>query len=382
MSDIEDACGPESVGKVGLRIGAIFVILVTSLFGTMFPILSKRVNVLRRYVAGAVFEFAKFFGSGVILATGFIHLLEPAVDEIGEGNTLSAGGCIADGWGEYPYAFALCLASLFFTFVTQIVFFRLGTARLAKLGNAPAPHIHIVGHPGHVDAQGFAGAEDPAATQGSATSAMEKGALSPSSDGTMSAGASFSDAMEENPLVAQLMGVFTLEFGVVLHSVIIGLTLATTGDDEVTTLFIVIIFHRASSPSPPILLPLTPLPRTEMFEGLGLGSRLAFLNLEDRYAYLPWAGALLYSLCTPVGMAIGLGLREGISMSSGSASVASGVLDAISSGILLYTATVELIAHEFIFNKFYHTCSWPRLFFSLACFALGAGIMALLGKWA
>ena len=107
-----------------------------------------------------------------------------------------------------------------------------------------------------------------------------------------------------------------------------------------------------------------------MFEGLGLGSRLAFLNLEDRYAYLPWAGALLYSLCTPVGMAIGLGLREGIvrlfslplprlsasrasltvlttpraqSMSSGSASVASGVLDAISSGILLYTATVELI---------------------------------------
>ena len=39
-------------------------------------------------------------------------------------------------------------------------------------------------------------------------------------------------------------------------------------------------------------------------------------------------------------------------------------------------------AHEFIFNKFYHTCSWARLWFSIGCFALGAGIMALLGKWA
>jgi hypothetical protein len=28
MSDVEDACGPTSVGRVGLRVGAIFVILV------------------------------------------------------------------------------------------------------------------------------------------------------------------------------------------------------------------------------------------------------------------------------------------------------------------------------------------------------------------
>jgi len=61
------------------------------------------------------------------------------------------------------------------------------------------------------------------------------------------ASGSYRDAMEENPVVAQLLGVLTLEFGVVLHSVIIGLTLSTTGDDEVTTLFIVIVFHRASA---------------------------------------------------------------------------------------------------------------------------------------
>jgi zinc transporter 1/2/3 len=77
----EDPCGPSSVGKLGLRIGAVFIILVrfdfslffrkysdltlfpylqaTSLLATLFPVITKRVTVLRRAVPGAVFEFAK-----------------------------------------------------------------------------------------------------------------------------------------------------------------------------------------------------------------------------------------------------------------------------------------------------------------------------------
>lgn len=44
---------------------------------------------------------------------------------------------------------------------------------------------------------------------------------------------------------------------------------------------------------------------------------LAFLRLERQYSWIPWVGAFLYSLCTPIGMAIGLGLREGlVSLSS------------------------------------------------------------------
>lgn len=119
-----------------------------------------------------------------------------------------------------------------------------------------------------------------------------------------------------------------------------------------------------------------------MFEGLGLGTRLAFLQLPKSWSWVPYAGALSYSIVTPLGMAIGLGCRAGLSMSSGAASVAAGVLDSVSGGILIYTATVELIAHEFIFNDFYRRCSWARLWFSIVSFALGAGIMALLGKWA
>lgn len=46
-------------------------------------------------------------------------------------------------------------------------------------------------------------------------------------------------------IVAQLIGVAILEFGIVLHSIIIGLTLAV--DDAFRTLFVVLIFHRKFS---------------------------------------------------------------------------------------------------------------------------------------
>lgn len=60
---------------------------------------------MRKLVPAIVFEFAKFFGSGVITATALIHLLEPAADdELGPANTFSLGGCISDSWGNYPYA--------------------------------------------------------------------------------------------------------------------------------------------------------------------------------------------------------------------------------------------------------------------------------------
>jgi zinc transporter 1/2/3 len=38
-------------------------------------------------------------------------------------------------------------------------------------------------------------------------------------------------------------------------------------------------------------------------------------------------------------------------------------------------------AHEFIFNAYYHNCSWKKIVFVLTSFALGAGIMALLGEF-
>ncbi|KZT58773.1 Zinc/iron permease [Calocera cornea HHB12733] len=353
-----DGCGPSDTDNLGLRIGAIFIILLTSLFGTMFPVMTKRVAFLRNAVPKIVFEFAKFFGSGVILATALIHLLEPAADdELGPANQLALGGCISDAWGEYPYAFGICLASLFTTFVMELIAFRIGTARLEKLGISDTQ-----AHPGmHFPPPENEGPHPPKRDNIDET---ERGLTAQKmvNEGSVSV-EEFADASEANPAIAQILGVAILEFGVIFHSLIIGLTLATSGPDEFNTLFVVIIFH-------------------QMFEGLGLGTRLAFLRLPDSWAWVPFFGALLYSIVTPLGMAIGVGVRESISMGAEGASITSGVLDSISAGILLYTATVELMAHEFIFNSYYHKCSWQKVVFVMVSFALGAGIMALLGKWA
>lgn len=156
-----------------------------------------------------------------------IHLLQPATEELG--GTYLEGGCISDAWADYPYAvraarplpafahadlfddaqFGLCLLSLFLTFVTQIVAFRLGTARLAKLGNSAPPHVHVMGHPGHVQEQDRIASrpsgimEDSAATaasQGSADS-LEKGDFASDRESKED---SFVDASEQNPIIAQV----------------------------------------------------------------------------------------------------------------------------------------------------------------------------------
>lgn len=79
-----------------------------------------------------------------------------------------------------------------------------------------------------------------------------------------------------------------------------------------------------------------------MFEGLGLGSRLAFMRLPEKYNYVPILGGLLYGLTTPIGIAAGLGVRSTYNPNSTTASIVSGTLDSISSGILLYTGLVEV----------------------------------------
>lgn len=104
------------------------------------------------------------------------------------------------------------------------------------------------------------------------------------------------------------------QFGVIFHSFVIGLTLAVT--DGFTILFIVIIFH-------------------QMFEGLGLGARLAFLPLPARLNYVPVTAAIVYACTTPIGLAIGLGVRTSYDPTSTTALIVSGVLDAVSAGILL-----------------------------------------------
>jgi zinc transporter 1/2/3 len=119
-----------------------------------------------------------------------------------------------------------------------------------------------------------------------------------------------------------------------------------------------------------------------MFEGLGLGSRLAFLRLPPSHNYVAIVAAILYGFTTPIGIAAGLGVRSTYNPESTTASIVSGVMDALSSGVLIYTGLVELLAHEFLFSKEMAEASNSKLAYSCLCMVFGAGIMALLGRWA
>jgi zinc transporter 1/2/3 len=160
---------------------------------------------------------------------------------------------------------------------------------------------------------------------------------------------------------AKILGVAILEFGVALHSILIGLTLAVS--DEFKVLFVVLVFH-------------------QMFEGLGLGSRLSTLNMPPRLWYVPYVGSAIYAITTPVGIAAGLGVRTTYNPNTPQNSITSGVLDSISAGILIYTGLVELLAHEFLFNQNMIGASNKKLAYALGCMLLGCGVMALLGRWA
>jgi len=118
-----------------------------------------------------------------------------------------------------------------------------------------------------------------------------------------------------------------------------------------------------------------------MFEGLGLGTRLALLPLQPR-SWIPYIGAASYSIVTPIGMAIGLGVRSTYNGDSAKAAIITGVFDSVSSGILLYTGMVELLAHEFIFSEKMRKAPLSKVMLAISEMLLGAGLMALLGRWA
>jgi len=122
----------------------------------------------------------------------------------------------------------------------------------------------------------------------------------------------------------QIAAFLILEFGVLFHSVIIGLTLGTASS-EFTALYPVVVFHQS-------------------FEGLGIGARLSAIPFPKRLSWMPWWLCAGYGLTTPIAIAAGLGVRTTYNAGSFTANIVSGVLDSTSAGILLYTGFVELLA--------------------------------------
>ncbi|KAK6851568.1 hypothetical protein PG990_015294 [Apiospora arundinis] len=373
---VETQCdsGNEFDGRIGLRVSSIFVILIGSLIGAMLPVVLARSSKMR--VPKLAFFVAKYFGTGVIIATALIHLLTPAFEALGS-------PCLENyEISQYSWAAGICLMSIMVMFVMEILIAHYdifdghkhdaesldpSLDLLKKRGsdasspsppNAQSPQPDLeAGHDGVKEA-----------TEGHR---HQSGFQVPGADGDLSYprgedhlghARDHTENDSYSAFAAQMTAIFILEFGVIFHSIFIGLTLAVAGD-EFDILYIVLVFHQT-------------------FEGLGLGARLATASWPKAKSYMPYVLAGLYAISTPIAIAVGLGVRTTLSPSSPTTLIVNGVFDSISAGILLYTGLVELLAHEFMFNPDMQKAGLRIKLLALGCIALGAGLMALLGKWA
>lgn len=84
------------IQSLKLKLVAIASILVAGAFGVCVPLLGKKFESLRP--ESTVFLGVKFFASGVILATGFVHVLADANESL-------ENPCLGDkSWGDFPLA--------------------------------------------------------------------------------------------------------------------------------------------------------------------------------------------------------------------------------------------------------------------------------------
>ncbi|KAJ5216094.1 uncharacterized protein N7498_002501 [Penicillium cinerascens] len=343
----------DSNGYLGARISSVFVILITSTVVTFFPVVARRVDALK--IPNTAYLIARYFGSGVILATAFVHLLDPSYYEIGQNTCVGVTG----NWTQYSWPPAFALTFIVVTFILNfgaILFVekKYGIRRSEKRSMIASQGCQIANLRQDEEANSD---KTNDTTPASYSSQAPKSAEAPQ----FAAASSCDDkAIDNEQSVSEQLGAFLiLEFGVLFHSVIIGLTLGVVGS-EFKILYVVIIFHQA-------------------FEGLGIGARMSSIPFKPG-SYLPWILCSAYGLTTPISIAIGIAVRESLNLNSFNANIVQGVLDASSAGVLIYTSLVELIAHDFIFNP-NRTNDNKELTIIFVSFLLGAGIMSLLGKW-
>lgn len=90
--------------------------------------------------------------------------------------------------------------------------------------------------------------------------------------------------------------------------------------------------------------------------------------------------AVFFSLTTPVGIAIGIGIANFYSETSSTALTVEGVFNSASAGILIYMALVDLLSADFMSPRLQNNGKL-QLGANLALL-IGAGCMSLLAKWA
>ncbi|OWZ01558.1 Zinc (Zn2)-Iron (Fe2) Permease [Phytophthora megakarya] len=320
---------------MGLHIGAIFIIFAVSTAGTMIPIISQKIPQCK--ANSIIMEGISAFAYGVVIATGLIHMINEGIEKLSD----ECLGSIVEEYGSLGLAFVLItLVLMHFIECESSVFFGAQGSMLHGHG-----HAHAHGHThGEVSMQ-----EAVITPEGATTPRGDH----PYHDKTL-------DASHDDSKIRRKIATLIFEAGVIFHSVIIGLDLGVTTGTEFKTLLAALCFH-------------------QFFEGVAIGtSALSSLETKAKLFMVMFA----FAITTPVGMVIGIAIRSTYSASSTTALWFQGILDCVAGGILLYTGLVELLTYNMTTNGQFLSRPTAQRFSLYICLWLGAGLMALIGKWA
>ncbi|RRT49327.1 hypothetical protein B296_00037888 [Ensete ventricosum] len=302
-----------------LKVAAIAAILVAGAVGVAIPLVGRKQRLLR--TDGGLFVCAKAFAAGVILATGFVHMLHGAESSL-------THPCLPDSpWRRFPFAgFGAMLAAL----GTLVVDF-LGTQFYERKQRAestnPAAAVTAV-------------APIPAAEDDK--NGITVISVAPTARGEAS-------GTEKSPIDIVGMHVHATahRHG---HAYVLATPGRSHGHDH---------------------------------EGEGETSSHARNVVVSQAQFKNTVAAMMacfFAITTPAGIAGGLGIASSYNAKSPRALVAEGLLDSMSAGILIYMALVDLIAVDFLSQTM--RCSVRLQVASYSALFLGAGAMSALAVWA
>ncbi|GKT42955.1 zinc-regulated transporter 2 [Colletotrichum spaethianum] len=164
---------------------------------------------------------------------------------------------------------------------------------------------------------------------------------------------------EQTKLLRQCL---LLEGGILFHSIFIGMAISVATGPTFIVFLIAISFHQT-------------------FEGLALGSRIAAIQLP-RSSLRPWLMVLAFGGTTPLGQLIGLIVHNLYDPMSQTGLLMVGFMNSISAGLLLFAGLVQLLAEDFLSEKSYKILQGRKRLNAYMAVIGGASLMAIVGAFA
>nr|CAB3460472.1 unnamed protein product [Digitaria exilis] len=346
----------DDAAALRLKEVAMAAILVAGVIGVGLPLVGRKRRALR--TDSAAFMAAKAFAAGVILATGFVHMLHDAQ------NALSSPCLPADPWRQFPFpgfvAMAAALATLVLDFLATRFYETKHRDEAARVKAAAAAALAAVSSASDEDITVVTVVEDehkaPLLQTHCHGHSHGHGHSHSHGQELVQVEAREGEVSEHvrSVVVSQI-----LEMGIVSHSVIIGLSLGVSRSPcTIRPLVAALSFH-------------------QFFEGFALGGCIAQAQFKNLSAVLM---ASFFAITTPAGIAAGIGVATFYNPNSPRALVIEGILDSVSAGILIYMSLVDLIAADFLGAKM--TGSLRQQVMAYIALFLGALSMSSLAIWA